>query len=71
MRRTKTVQALLKDVILPDIVDEQDLARALHIRLDEAREIIRAEAIPGKWMGDHWYTTRWAVIQYVTPEARP
>lgn len=63
-------KATLRDLVLPDIITADVLARAMRCSEMTARALMRRGTIPAKKLAGKWLTTRVAVLRTLT-ESRP
>ena len=63
--RAAAVTAALQSIALPDIVDREDLSRAMRLPAAEVELLITSPGFPGRFIGDRWYCAREALVQYL------
>ncbi len=66
MTPTERVAALAgaaRQVLLPDVLVAEDLARALHVGPGAARAMLRSGAIPARKIGRRWLIARTELLR--------
>jgi hypothetical protein len=65
--RSATIAAAARQVLLPDILVVEDVARAIHAGPSRVREMLRTGLIPAKKLGRRWLVTRVELLRALTP----